>query len=333
MENDEQIGSLKRNEQKKWHARTVGLVGRCAQWSRHGAVQLRRDKSEMQFYLAQHTRFTRLGTRVRRRVTAFDMARSVLCVHLLYRKSLRDVLLPSALRKRKPTTARRRGAAPCPAAARCVHGNWNSYTVAAQPMGSSCKPFPLPGPAALGGVFTSPDRPTDRPTHRRRSGPRGAGGWRPCHFRSRATLGGWGVLCTWALGHHSRCGPFLRTRAYIIGAAAHRPVLGRPRAPWQPQRARMCWRCKPSAEVPTDRPGCRTNQPNTTVSAAGPRGAAPPRVKCAGRYRAVVSCASHCAKRAHRGRPVMCGRNVAHVIIEGNGTSTFHAIATCTKQH
>jgi len=59
--------------------------------------------------------------------------------------------------------ARRRGAAPCPAAARCVHGNWNSYTVAAQPMGSSCKPFPLPGPAALGGVFTSPDRPTDRP--------------------------------------------------------------------------------------------------------------------------------------------------------------------------
>ena len=164
MENDEQIGSLKRSEQKKWHARTVGLVGRCAQWSRHGAVQLRRDKSEMQFYLAQHTRFTRLGTRVRRRVTAFDMARSVLCVHLLYRKSLRDVLLPSALRKRKPTTARRRGAAPCPAAARCVHGNWNSYTVAAQPMGSSCKPFPLPGPAALGGVFTSPDRPTDRPT-------------------------------------------------------------------------------------------------------------------------------------------------------------------------
>ena len=163
MENDEQIGSLKRSEQKKWHARTVGLVGRCAQWSRHGAVQLRRDKSEMQFYLAQHTRFTRLGTRVRRRVTAFDMARSVLCVHLLYRKSLRDVLLPSALRKRKPTTARRRGAAPCPAAARCVHGNWNSYTVAAQPMGSSCKPFPLPGPAALGGVFTSPNRPTDRP--------------------------------------------------------------------------------------------------------------------------------------------------------------------------
>jgi hypothetical protein len=59
--------------------------------------------------------------------------------------------------------ARRRGAAPCPAAARCVHGNWNSYTVAAQPMGSSCKPFPLPGPAALGGVFTSPNRPTDRP--------------------------------------------------------------------------------------------------------------------------------------------------------------------------
>ena len=68
--------------------------------------------------------------------------------------------------------ARRRGAAPCPAAARCVHGNWNSYTVAAQPMGSSCKPFPLPGPAALGGVFTSPDRPTDPPAAVRAEGRR-----------------------------------------------------------------------------------------------------------------------------------------------------------------
>ena len=194
--------------------------------------------------------------------------------------------------------------------------------------GQQLQAFPIAWAGCTRGRVYQP-RPTDRPTRRRRSGTRGAGGWRPCHFRSRATLGGWGVL--WALGHHSRRGPFLRTRAYIIGAAAHRPVLGRPRAPWQPQRARMCWRCKPSAEVPTDRPGCRTNQPNTTVSAAGPRGAAPPRVKCAGRYRAVVSCASHCAKRAHRGRPVMCGRNVAHVIIEGNGT--FHAIVTCTKQH
>ena len=116
-------------------------------------------------------------------------------------------------------------------------------------------------PAALGpGVFTIPNRPT----RRRRSGPRDAGGWWPGQSHSRASLGGWGAL--WMMGHHGRCGPFLLAFKSLHHwcRAAYRPVPRLPRAPRRPQRARMWWRCKPSAEVPTNRPSCQTNQEQQT---------------------------------------------------------------------
>ena len=103
-----------------------------------------------------------------------------------------------------------------------------------------CKPFPLPGPAALGGMFTSPDRPTDRPA----GGGPGRGAQVDGGLATSAAAPHWGPGVGRAVGigpapqpprpipahpslHHRRCGPSpsAGTAKGAVAASARTNVL------------------------------------------------------------------------------------------------------------